>query len=147
VTSLQQQGFNTYLPKFMRETPRKRSNVEAVLFPGYLFVEFCERWQAIFNQQHVIGMLMAGEKPAPVRDFEIDHLRAKERNGYVELPEKIVQRTRFRKGQPVRVISGPLIGHDGIVKNMSGGERVKVLFQMLGRETPVMLRSDVLSVI
>jgi len=144
--NLKTQGFVIYLPRFLR--PPKYD--VAPLFPGYLFVEFVDRWHEIFRTHGIFGMLMAGEKPALVRDHEYENLRAKEnQNGLIKteilFPQK--RRTRFRKGQLVNVVSGPLIGRQGTVAYMTGKERVSVLFDMLGRSTPVMLRADVLTVI
>jgi transcriptional antiterminator RfaH len=140
-TNLQRQNFEIYLPKFMR------GKKEIVLFPGYLFVFIKLGWHAIFGTRGVSCLLMAGERPAIVKTTVVDEIRSREDNaGHVILPETLVHPTRYRKGQVVSVKSGPLVGMNGIVASMAGGERVRVLFKMMGRATPVIMRADELAI-
>lgn len=141
VDHLVRQNFQTYLPKFLNG----RSKKPTVLFPGYLFVRLQDHWRSIFGTRGIIGLIMLGENPAIVQEKVVDDIQSRERNGFVILPEHV--RTRFRKGKKVTVKCGPLYGLVGVVQHTTGTERVRVLFQLLGRATPVTMRADELSVV
>ncbi|WP_340119169.1 transcription termination/antitermination NusG family protein [Pelagibius sp. 7325] len=60
--NLERQGFTTYLPRYRRERShaRRRETVRALLFPGYIFVEFALEsapWRSIngtFGISHLV---------------------------------------------------------------------------------------------
>jgi transcriptional antiterminator RfaH len=81
---------------------------------------------------------MAGDGPARVPDSIISEIRSRERNGLVELAKP----PRFRRGDQVRVISGPFGGHIGLYAGMKSHERVAVLLQILGGQQRVALSAD-----
>jgi transcription antitermination factor NusG len=82
---------------------------------------------------------MDGLHPARVPDTVIEEIRARERNGAIELP-----RRQLRAGDRVRILAGPFCGQLAIYAGMSGLERVTVLLQILGSATRVTLpRSDI----
>ena len=103
---LQLAGFETYLP-VIRATrafnghalARPASWVEP-LFRSYLFVNIPGQWHVIQRSIGVAGLLMTGEQPASVSDRVIAELRARERNGLVELPKP----PTFRRGESIRII-------------------------------------------
>jgi transcriptional antiterminator RfaH len=143
VDNLLRQDFETYLPKFLCGPSKK----ETILFPGYLFVFIKKGWHAIFQTRGICHLLMSGEHPAEIKEVVVQEIKDKEgSDGFVVLPENVVGQLRYRKGQVVSVKRGPLIGMNGIVASMAGGERVRVLFKMMGRSTPVIMRADELSV-
>jgi transcription antitermination factor NusG len=94
------------------------------MFPGYIFVraDWCRGALGVVPQ-HVI-----------------DELRAREgRDGIIRLDPP--RRRKYRAGQMVRATPRSLLsGLTGIVTGMSGEDRVKVLFDLLGRKTAVTLR-------
>jgi len=56
----------------------------------------------------------------------------------IKLDDK--RRRHFGPGAKVRVRREVMVGFGGIVASMSGADRVKVLFEMMGRKTSVTLR-------
>ena len=67
-------------------------------------------------------------QPARVPDSVIAEIRARERGGLVELP----QRTTFRTGETGRVTHGPFSGQLGLYQGQRPRERVLVLLALLG---------------
>src|ERR1700712_4542648 len=71
VVNLERQGFDTYLPKYLkrRRHARRVDEVAAPLFPRYLFVGIdlnAQRWRSIFSTVGVARIICNGGFPAPV---------------------------------------------------------------------------------
>lgn len=135
-------GFESYLPLVRTPTrlnghaPARSVGRIAPLFSSYIFVRVIDRWCAI---QHTIGiaqLLMSGDQPALVSEAIIADLRAREdAAGLVQLPSP----PGLRRGQRVRIVSGPLQDHFAIYQGMRPRARVEVLLTFLGREQHVTL--------
>lgn len=68
----------------------------------------------------------------------IDSLRERESaEGFVNLPDDALR--RFKKNQSVRIEKGILAGQVGIVAGLKDRDRVRVLFEFLGRKTEVLI--------
>jgi transcriptional antiterminator RfaH len=117
-------GYETYCPWLSV----KRSIVP--LFPGYCFVLIADRgwWAARWSiaVRSIVGTHIG--EPAHVPDSVISGLRARERNGLIQLPSK----PGLRRGNRVRITAGPFENHLAIYDGMKGSERVAVLLAMLG---------------
>jgi transcriptional antiterminator RfaH len=112
---------------------------EFPLFPGYAFLLIQLQWHAARWCPGVIRLVMDGLYPARVPDTVIEEIRARERNGAIELP-----RRQLRAGARVRILAGPFRGHLAVYTGMSGLERVTVLLQILGSAARVKLaRNDI----
>jgi transcriptional antiterminator RfaH len=123
-------GFATYLPR-IREARRnhgKRQVITPALFPNYLFVRIELQWHTVRWTVGVAGLVMSGDGPARVPDGVVDAIRARERNGYVVLDERV----GLRPGDPIKVTSGLLSGATGLFSGMRGPERCAVLLACLG---------------
>ena len=118
-------GYETYCPMLgTRRSP-------APLFPGYLFCLitadrgwWAARWSIAVRS--LVGTHTGG--PARVPDRIITDLRARERNGLVQLPQK----PGLRRGDQVRITRGPMAERLAIYQGMKGRERVEVLLALLG---------------
>lgn len=131
-------GFETWCPRIRerRIIRGRRTIVTPALFPGYVFVLVTLQWHAIKRTPYVVRLIMHGETPARVPDRVLDELRARERNGVIELPQPP---PRLRAGARVRVVGGPFRGHLGLCAGMAPRERVVVLLSLLGSKTRVTL--------
>jgi len=139
---LERQAFVCYLP-----TVAMGQRVSA-LFPGYLFFEIDANWRRIFSERIFLisNVLMSGEKPIVVADKIINSLKAKEdSNGNVKVDLPTLKSIRFQHGQAIRVKRGTMIGFHGVFDHYFGGERVKVLFEMMGRVACVTMKAEELS--
>jgi transcriptional antiterminator RfaH len=100
------------------------------LFPNYLFLLAREgRWWSARWSVGVVALLMDGSTPARLADSVVDAIRARERDGLIELPKAAA----LAPGDPVRVTSGPLVGLAGLVAGLRGSDRVAILLNVLGR--------------
>ena len=114
-------------------TPRK-------VFPGYVLVEMDmddQSWYVVRNTSGVTGFVGspgAGEKPLPLQDKEVKTIL---KQMGIETPKLKID---FKKGDRVKVTSGPFFDFTGLVDEIAPEkEKVRALISIFGRETPVEL--------
>jgi transcriptional antiterminator RfaH len=130
------QGYETFLPKFKTYVVARgtRKPVVRSLFPGYLFVRITDGiWYSLTGTRGVLSVLRDGDFPARVRDAEIEYLMQR----FGESGTKELHSSRFEPGQQVRAITGLWRDNVGTFEGLAPGDRVKVLFEMMGRATRV----------
>ena len=81
---------------------------------------------------------MNGVGPTAVPAAVIEDLKARETGGLIDLPRP----PKFRPGDRVRVLHGPLAGHVGLYAGMRPRERVEVMLAILGGSQRVTLPKD-----
>ena len=115
----------------------QRRNVDKKILPGYILVQMKmsdQSWNIVRNTSGVTGFVGSGNKPTPLEEGEVSQIL---KQMEAEAPKVKVG---FRKGQSVRVTSGPFVDFVGVVDDISLGKgKVKVLLSLFGRETPVEL--------
>jgi len=115
----------------------QRRNVDKKILPGYILVQMelsDQSWNIVRNTPGVTGFVGSGNKPIPLEEGEVNQIL---KQMEAEAPRV---RVGFRKGQSVRVTSGPFIDFVGVVDEISVDKgKVKVLLSLFGRETPVEL--------
>jgi transcription termination/antitermination protein NusG len=115
----------------------QRRNVDRKILPGYVLVEMKmtdQSWNIVRNTPGVTGFVGSANKPVPLREDEVSQIL---KQMAAETPKVKVG---FRKGQSVRVNSGPFIDFVGVVDEINAAKgKVKVLLSLFGRETPVEL--------
>jgi transcriptional antiterminator RfaH len=123
-------GYDAYLPRLRerRISHGRRITATPPLFPGYAFVLIELQWHSARWAPGVVRLIMDGIRPAAIPDGVIAALKARERGGLIELPKP----SRFRPGDKVRVLYGPLIGVTGLYAGMKPRQRVEVLLAILG---------------
>jgi transcription antitermination factor NusG len=102
------------------------------------------QWHGMRQCPGVIRPVRIGDdEPVHVPDAVIDALRARERDGAIDLLQHYNRRTWMPTiGERVRVRSGrPFEGKTGIVADVAG-RRVDVLLLMLGSQRRVQLRQN-----
>jgi transcriptional antiterminator RfaH len=139
---LQLAGYEVYHPRLRvhRRNHGHQSAVAPSLFPGYCFVAIALQWHTARWAPGVIRLVLDGGGPARVPDTIIDEIRARERDGLVELPK----RPRLQAGDQVKILQGSFAGHLGLYQGMRSHERVLVLLSLLGGPQRVILpKSDI----
>ena len=136
---LQNQGIAIFLPKRekTRRHARKMEKVRRPFFPGYVFVALDiehERWRCVNSTYGVIRIVMQNDRPAPAPVGVIEALLAACDDGHILRlgPDLTV-------GQKIRVIDGPFTDLVGELDQLTDSERVRVLLEILGGRTPVVL--------
>ena len=134
---LKQQGFRAFLPlhqKTVRHARQFRA-VQAPFFPRYLFVRLDlgrDRWRSVNGTFGVTSMIMEGERPKPVPPGVVESMMS------TADPAGLISAVpRLSLGDTVRIVRGPLSGLVGELAALDEGQRVKVLLDILGKDTLV----------
>jgi transcriptional antiterminator RfaH len=141
VAHLNRQGFDTYLPRYLkrRRHARRVEVVAAPLFPRYLFVSIdmtVQRWRSIYSTIGVSSLVGTGDAPLPVAEQVVAMLKQREDDaGFVKLDH----RPLFRVGDKIRVLEGVFTDCLGLYDGMPDRDRVAVLLDLLGRKVRVLL--------
>ena len=140
---LREQGFRSFFPRFRRTArhARKLREVVAPVFPGYIFVTFDterDRWHSIHGTIGVCRLLTTLKRPVPVPADVVQALI-----GAIDVSGCVVLGANLRVGQAVRVVAGPFVGGLGVLERLDGKGRVRVLLNIMGGQTPLMIdRAD-----
>jgi transcriptional antiterminator NusG len=114
--------------------------VQKKIFPGYILVRMeldDDSWYVVRNTPGVTGFVGSGAKPTPLDQTEVMGILAPKPE------ERIRPRLEFEQGEVVSVISGPFNGMSGPISEINmDQQKVKVLVDIFGRETPVELSFD-----
>jgi transcriptional antiterminator NusG len=117
----------------------ERRTSKRKFFPGYILVKMNltdETWHIVKDTPKVTGFVGGGERPTPVSDSDVAKMTAQMKEGSDKPKPKIV----FEEGEGVRVVSGPFANFAGFVDQVHPDkEKVRVMVQVFGRATPVML--------
>jgi transcriptional antiterminator RfaH len=130
-----------FLPRTVR--PRKEKVVPTrPLFPGYFFAKF-DPAVHLRNVHFALGVayiVRRNEVPVHVPPQVILELNLLSPNGILEIPDE-----PHKVGDKVTAISGLFKGDEGTVTQLvPARERVKVLFEILGRQTEVEIPENLL---
>ncbi|MBX3025252.1 transcriptional activator RfaH [bacterium] len=133
---LADRGITSYLPR-VRQWPRPAvGSAVAPLFPGYLFVRvaFGEQGHQVLRSNGVKAFVAFGGEPVPVRDEVVAFLQTREgADGVIRCGEP-------SGGAAVRIVDGPFRGLTAVVtERLAAGDRVRVLMELLQRQTSVEL--------
>ena len=105
--------------------------VERKIFPGYVLVKMVmmdDTWYIVRNIRGVTGFVGPGSKPIPLTDEEVENLG---------IDQKTID-VNFEIGDSLRITDGPLDGFIGTVTELEPEKnRVRLIVQMFGKETPV----------
>ena len=125
----------------------KRETKDAKIFPSYVLVRMemdDDAWTCVRNTPGVTGFLGGNGKPAPLSRDEYNKMMRRTNKG--EAPKRTA--VDLEVGSTVRVTSGPLADFDGKISEVNAESgKVKVMLTIFGRETPVELNLDQVSVI
>lgn len=118
----------------------KKKTVQRKVFPGYVLVEMImtdDSWYVVRNTPGVTGFVGssgAGSKPTPLMPEEV-HSILKQMG-----VEEAVPKLNFSLHESVKVTDGPFTDFVGSIEEIDANrQKVKVLVNMFGRETPVEL--------
>jgi len=141
---LARQGFETYFPQFTRTRrhARRSETVKKPLFPRYIFVALDlarDRWLSVRSTIGVSHIICHGDQPISLPEAVVSGLRRNEdENGSVVLNNLI----KFKRGESVWVVKGPLKDKIAIFDGASDQDRVSLLLDILGRQVSIVLPRD-----
>ncbi len=133
------QGFRVFLPRILKTTrhARRLRTVHSAIFPTYMFVILNlgrDRWRSINGTFGVASLIMAGETPQPVPIGVVEQLL-----DYADDQGLVRFDRNLRKGQSVRVTSGPFANAIGCLERLDASGRVRVLLDIMGGKVPALL--------
>ena len=133
------QGYEWFLPlyKLRKRWSDRIKQVEAPLFPGYLFCRFDpQKRLPILKTPGVIQIVGYNRAPTPIEEAEIDAIQTLVASGLPNQPWPFLE-----TGDRVRIESGPLRGLEGILVEFKGNHRLVVSVTLLQRSVAVELDS------
>jgi transcriptional antiterminator RfaH len=137
---LRRQGYEAYFPRV--QLPRLRASrwIDAVdaLFPRYLFVGLEPGVQSLHpvrSTRGVAKVVRFGERYAAVPSVLLDSLRDRECARGVH----VLSTQPFHAGDRVNIIAGPFEGLEAIFEARQGGDRVRLLIELIGTTTRAVL--------
>ena len=131
--NLVRQGYETYLPLMEVERLQRGKLLKKMepLFPRYLFLHLEEgndNWGPIRSTMGVAGLVRFGQAYAVVSDDVLNAVRARTQD---------VKKALFTPGDSIRVVSGPLLGLEGVFDITDGEQRSFVLLEFMQKQQRV----------
>ncbi len=115
----------------------KMQSVQKKVFPGYILVRMeldDDSWYVVRNTPGVTGFVGSGAKPTPLDGHEVSKILAP------KTEERPRPKLEYEVGEVVSVVGGAFAGYSGPVSAIEvDKQRVTVLLDLFGRETPVEL--------
>ena len=143
--NLQEKNVESFLPLVEEVhvwSDRKRK-VQEPLFRSYLFVktDLRDRYR-ILETDGVIRFVGIREKPSLIPEEQIDWLRR-----IIAKPEHLKREHYLEVGERVRVVAGPLLGVEGIIKQLNGETRVVISLASIVQSVSVQIDAGLLEMI
>ena len=138
-------GLEVFLP-WLRSRRRIGSRYQWVvspLFPGYLFcrLDLFLSGKAVRYAPGVKDFVKFGSRIAEVGEDVVKEIRDRCPEGVAEIKPR-----PYRAGEPVMIREGPFAGLEAIFeREMAGSERIAVLLELLGRQTRLVLASEMIA--
>ncbi|MGQ0605123.1 MAG: transcription termination/antitermination protein NusG [Anaerolineales bacterium] len=130
-----------FYPQLPVGVSRNGGRVFKPYFPRYLFVWADLEQMGLSRFQHIPharGLVCVGDEPAPVAEPLVRAIQQRVRD--VSAGGAVFG--NLRRGDPVCISGGPFDGYEALFDaHLSGGERVRVLLQVLGRPSLAVLMS------
>ena len=133
--NLVRQGYETYLPLMEVERLQRGKLLKKMepLFPRYLFLHLEEgndKWGPIRSTLGVAGLVRVGQAYAVVSNEVISAVRERTQD---------IKKTLFESGDTIRVVSGPLLGLEGVFEIADGEQRSFVLLEFMQKQQRVLV--------
>ncbi|MCF6212585.1 MAG: UpxY family transcription antiterminator [Flavobacteriaceae bacterium] len=131
---LEAAGVTVFLPLIhtVRQWSDRKKKVQVPLINSYVFVKHEEKYlNSLLKHSGVVGILKHLKKPAIVRGYEIENLKIICQHPDVIIADEIVN---VKKGTPVQITNGAMMGLYGECVAVKGKHRVLVGIKNLGLE-------------
>jgi len=134
-SALGRKGFDIFLPTYVevRKYSDRLKNVNAPLFPGYLFsrLDVAKRLP-VLKTPGVNSIVGPGGVPQPIEDNEIERIRKVVDSGGSAIPWPFLA-----AGDRVRIVFGPLAGVEGFLVRERDKARLVLSVHLLQRSISV----------
>ena len=117
----------------------KKRTSKRKFFPGYILVHMDlndETWHVVKGTPKITGFVGDATSPPPISDDEVASMTQRIKDGAAK-PKPLIS---FEEGENVRVTTGPFANFSGYVGEvLPEKEKLRVMVQVFGRATPVVL--------
>ena len=117
----------------------KKRTSKRKFFPGYILVRMelnDETWHVVKGTPKITGFVGNATQPPSISDDEVARMTQRIKEGATK-PKPLIS---FEEGESVRVTTGPFASFSGFVAEvMVEKEKLRVMVQVFGRATPVVL--------
>jgi transcriptional antiterminator NusG len=118
----------------------KRVEKDRKVFPGYILINMMmsdDSFKLVKSTSGVTGFVQSGNKPIPLENYEVARIMTN-----LEASQE-TPKVAWNKGENIRVVAGPFSDFTGKIEEVSTEkEKLKVLINIFGRDTPVELDFD-----
>lgn len=131
-----QSGFTVYNPKF------RQDGTIRPFFPGYFFLRFKypEQYRQVIFTRGVKKVIGNELEPVPLEPEIITCLKARERNGLIELMK---YGEDPQPGDEIEIMEGPLKGLRGLFcRELSDRQRVMILLNYVAYQASLMIEKN-----
>ncbi len=115
----------------------KRYERDKKVFPGYILIQMSlteETFKLVKSTSGVTGFVQSGNKPVPLEEYEVRRIMTNLETS------KETPKVSWAVGEAVRVVEGPFSDFTGKIEEVNADrEKLKVLINIFGRDTPVEL--------
>jgi transcriptional antiterminator NusG len=131
--------FEILIPTEREMTTRngKRYEMDRKVFPGYILVQMAlsdDAYKLVKSTSGVTGFVQSGNKPVPLEEYEVRRILTNLETS------KEAPKVSWNKGDAIRVVEGPFSDFSGKIEEVNTEkEKLKVLINIFGRDTPVEL--------
>ncbi|TXS90844.1 transcription/translation regulatory transformer protein RfaH [Parahaliea maris] len=142
--NLERQGFSVFLPR-VRQRKRRPGGWQWLvgpLFPRYLFIDVVlgeADLGVIRSTRGVVDLVRFGAALIPVENRVIEFLQ---RGQSQDDGAAVEDDSPYRHGERVEILRGPFAGLSGIFQVQREKDRVELLLDLLGRQSPVLVKRN-----
>lgn len=115
----------------------KRYERDKKVFPGYILIQMSlteETYKLVKSTSGVTGFVQSGNKPVPLEEYEVRRIMTNLETS------KETPKVSWAVSENVRVVEGPFSDFTGKIEEVNADrEKLKVLINIFGRDTPVEL--------
>lgn len=115
----------------------KRYERDRKVFPGYILIQMAltdDTFKLVKSTSGVTGFVQSGNKPVPLEEYEVRKIMSNLETS------KEVPKVSWNKADTIRVVEGPFSEFTGKIEEVNAEkEKLKVLINIFGRDTPVEL--------
>ena len=115
----------------------KRYEMDRKVFPGYILIQMSmtdDTYKLVKSTSGVTGFVQSGNRPVPLEEYEVRRIMQNLESS------KETPKVNWNKGDAIRVVEGPFSDFTGKIEEVNADrEKLKVLINIFGRDTPVEL--------
>ena len=119
----------------------KKTEMDTKIFPGYILVKMIMdeiTWALVKRTEYVTNFVCSSGKPVPIKDSEVRRILES-----LDPNRGLKPKKTWAKDMVIRVNDGPFIDLTGKIDVVDDDkQRLKVMINLFGRETPVELTYD-----